>query len=103
MSVDRLSNQYINLPKYEIENLDNKILPSYLHLENGHFRFDQAQVIEGGTGEYDTVWDFGNSRNDLRQEVPRAERIRVNVRSDIRFLGFADPAIKYRMDAITRI
>ena len=104
MSADRKTNQEISLPKYENnKSRENVVLPSYLYLVKGRYRFDQGQVIEGGVGEYDVVWDFGTSRDSLRLEVPEAERITVNRRCDVKFLGFEDPSIRANMASITEI
>lgn len=104
MSADRRIDQEEKLPKYENKkSQENLILPSYLSSKNGRFVFNQNYVIEGGKGEYDIVWDFGTSRDNLRLEVPVIERVTANKRGDMKFLVFNDLSIGGNMSMITKI
>lgn len=90
------------IEKPEVYQKEN--LPKFLSCcENGLLLVQEGFVKEGGVGPYDLVMDFGHSRDGLREPVPQNERILVNKRSDLIYLGFESPGIATKMEAITQL
>lgn len=80
---------------------EREALPAYIkRTENGLCILNLA---EGKEGPYDAIYDFGWSREELRGEVPAAERISANTDS-LKFVGLekSDSDIDSLMRGITR-
>lgn len=76
-------------------------LPHYLRNTSDGLTVTDS-IIEGEPGPYELVFDFGHSRDHLRDRVPVAERVTANTRN-VRFLGLKIPFLAQAMHNITRI
>jgi len=86
------------------ETYQKENLPPFLFCdENRLFWVKDNFVKEGGIGPYDEIFDFGHSRDCLREPVPPNERITTNTRKDLVYLCFENPVIVEKMALITQL
>lgn len=88
-------------PRISRANETSGSLPSFFKNVQGKLVIDKKHIDKGArVGPYDSIMDFGSSRNRLKGIVPKEQRL-IGSMGDVTILGFNDPLIRQAMTEVS--